>query len=128
MPFETGKPKLPNSGRKKGTPNKNTQDVMALCDRLGCNPIEIMARFAINDWEGLGYDSPDTVVGYSKTAQPLKQQRITEKMRLDAASELAGYLIPKRKAIEHTGKDGDPIQVETLETFLKRTSQIEDKT
>lgn len=125
MPFEVGKPKHPLSGRKKGTPNKNTQDIMELCDKLGCNPIEIMARFAINDWEGLGYDSPDTIVGYSKTAQPLKQQRITEKMRLDAACELASYIVPKRKAVEHTGKDGGAIQVETLEAFLKRTSQTE---
>ena len=30
-------------GRKTGTPNKRTQDITALLDRLGCNPIEGMA-------------------------------------------------------------------------------------
>jgi hypothetical protein len=33
-------------GRKTGTPNKRTQDITALLDRLGCNPIEGMAHIA----------------------------------------------------------------------------------
>jgi len=62
-------------GRQKGTPNKATADVQARLDALGCDPIEGMARIAMDE------KSPPELRG-----------------RMFA--ELAGYIAPKRKAIE----------------------------
>ena len=43
-------PGLPKTGgRQKGTPNKATQTVAEKLDALGCDPIEGMARIAMNE-------------------------------------------------------------------------------
>lgn len=70
-------------GRQKGTPNKDTK---ALQDRIaerypGWDPVEAMAEIAQDD-------KNDVMI------------------RLAALKEIAQYIHPKRKAIEHTGKDG----------------------
>jgi|SRR5580693_2354150 len=78
MPFKKGTPKPERSGRSKGTPNKITSDLRALLDELGCNPIEGMARIAVNP-------------------------KIEIAIRLRANAELAKYLHPQLKAIEHSG-------------------------
>ncbi len=67
-------------GRQKGTPNKDTK---ALCDRIaskypGWDPVEAMAEIA--------RDEQNDVM-----------------IRLAALKEIAQYIHPKRKAIEHTG-------------------------
>ena len=62
-------------GRKTGTPNKRTQDITALLDRLGCNPIEGMAHIAMD------------------TFNPLE-------IRARMYAELAQYVAPKRKSVE----------------------------
>ena len=36
-------------GRVAGTPNRKTQEISALLESLGCNPIEGMARIATNE-------------------------------------------------------------------------------
>ena len=73
-------------GRQKGTPNKDTQ---ALQERIaqrypGWDPVEAMAEIARDDQN-------DVMI------------------RLAALKEIAQYIHPKRKAIEHTGKDGTPL-------------------
>ena len=73
----------PGAGRKKGVPNKDTQ---ALQDRIaakypGWDPVEAMAEIAQDD-------TNDVMI------------------RLAALKEVSQYIHPKRKAIEHTGKDG----------------------
>lgn len=73
-------------GRQKGTPNKDTQ---ALQDRIaskypGWDPVEAMAEIA--------RDEQNDVM-----------------IRLAALKEVSQYIHPKRKAIEHTGKDGTPL-------------------
>ena len=69
-----GTPKT--GGRSKGTPNKATQDVRDKLAALGCDPIEGMARIAMDE------------------ANP-------PELRGKMFAELAGYIAPKRKAIEH---------------------------
>lgn len=49
MPFQRGDPKPPNSGRRKGTPNKITREVAQQLADLGCNPVEGLALIAMND-------------------------------------------------------------------------------
>jgi hypothetical protein len=62
-------------GRTAGTPNRKTQEISALLESLGCNPIEGMARIATNEAH-----SPE--------------------LRGRMYAELAQYVYPKRKAVE----------------------------
>lgn len=66
--FKTG-------GRTKGTPNRRTLEVKLLLENIGCDPIEGMARLAM-----------DT--------------NNTPELRGKMYSELAQYLYPKRRATE----------------------------
>jgi|SRR5680860_104733 len=85
-------------GRRKGTPNRKTEAVIDRLEALGCDPIEGMARLAM-----------DGTVELSIRAQMYK--------------ELAQYVAPKRKAIEITGEDGGPIKGElTLTAWLEQHS------
>lgn len=108
-------------GRQKGTANKKTQQLEDLAKKLNVDPFEIMLNFAKGDYAALGYEK-ERVVGYTKHGDPIKEESIPPKLRQDSAKEVCGYLYPKRKAIEHSGVDGAPIQYETLENYLKRTA------
>jgi hypothetical protein len=68
-------------GRQKGTPNKTTQDVVARLKELGCDPIEGMAMLALD---------------------PGNPPELRGRM----FSELAQYVAPKRKAVEHSAEPG----------------------
>ena len=70
------KPGEHRGGRRAGTPNKRTLDVIERLDALGCDPIEGMARIAMDQG-----NSPE--------------------LRGKMFAELAGYVAPKRKAIDH---------------------------
>ena len=73
-------------GRVKGTPNKTTVAVTERLEAIGCDPIEGMARIAMD----------------IKTPIDLRARMY---------SELAQYVAPKRKAIEHSG---DALGLEAL--------------
>ena len=62
-------------GRRKGTPNKRTAAVAETLEALGCDPVEGMARIAM-----------DETVELSIRAQMFK--------------ELAQYVAPKRRALD----------------------------
>ena len=68
-------------GRVAGTPNKRTQDVIERLATLGCDPIEGMARIAMDE-----SNAPE--------------------LRGRMFAELAQYVAPKRKAVEHSAEDG----------------------
>ena len=68
-------------GRQKGTPNKTTQDVAARLEALGCDPIAGMAALALD---------------------PTNPPELRGRM----FSELAQYVAPKRKAVEHSAEPG----------------------
>jgi hypothetical protein len=92
MAHAPGTPKTPGSGRKRGTPNKvsvQTRDALwAYIARLQAagqeaNPFVVLTTLML--------DSGD------------------EHIRVACAQALADRLLPKLKAVEHTGKDGGPI-------------------
>lgn len=68
-------------GRTTGTPNKRTLDVIERLNQLGCDPIEGMAKIALD---------PQTPV----------------ELRARMFSDLAQYVAPKRRAIDHSASDG----------------------
>lgn len=67
-------------GRQKGTPNKNTKDIQAKLEALGCDPIIGMVEIAA-------------------------EARLTGDLNLAGSmyKELAQYVYPKRKAVEVQG-------------------------
>jgi hypothetical protein len=71
-------------GRVAGTPNRKTRDVQELLESLDCDPIQGMARLAMN-----------------KKTRP--------ELRARMFAELAQYVYPKRKAIEHSGAADAPV-------------------
>jgi hypothetical protein len=75
------KPGERRGGRSKGTPNKRTEAVAERLEALGCDPIEGMARIAM-----------DETVELSIRAQMYK--------------ELAQYVAPKRRAVEMQAEVG----------------------
>jgi hypothetical protein len=68
-------------GRRAGTPNRCTAEVKQTLDALGCDPLEGAARIAVSE------------------SQPMA-------LRAMMYRELAQYVAPKRKALEHTRRDG----------------------
>jgi hypothetical protein len=70
-------------GRQKGTPNKATVEIIDKLAAAGCDPILGMARLAMDE-----SNNPE--------------------LRGRMFAELAQYVAPKRKAVEHSGNDGSP--------------------
>lgn len=71
----------PGAGRKPGSMNKKTADVVEKLAQLKFDPIEAMARIAMN-------------------------KKATLELRGRMAAELAQYVAPKRRATEHSGAVG----------------------
>ena len=76
-------------GRQKGTPNRRTFDVMEKLAALGCDPVEGMARIAMDE------TNPADLRG-----------------RMFA--ELAAYVAPKRKAVDHSVSADQQITVQIV--------------
>lgn len=72
-------------GRQKGTPNKATAAKAEEIAASGVTPLEYMLKIMRDE-----------------ASDPL--------MRFEAAKSAAPYVHPKLAAIEHTGKDGGPIE------------------
>jgi hypothetical protein len=88
-------PGLPKTGgRQPGTPNRITKEARVRLEELGCDPIESMVRIA-ND------------------------PHVSPELRGKMFAELAGYIHPKRRAVEHT--DDRPKQ--RLEIVVCRVDQ-----
>jgi hypothetical protein len=81
------------SGRKTGTPNRRTKTIEDKLAALGCDPIEAMARLAMDDNE------PST-------------------LRFAALKELAQYVAPKRKAVEVSSAENQPVIVISREDAM----------
>lgn len=73
-------------GRVAGTPNRRTLEVTERLEALGCDPIEGMARIAMD------------------MAAPLE-------LRGRMYAELAGYVAPKRRAIEVGAGQQQPVSI-----------------
>lgn len=86
-PVPAKRPK--QGGRKAGTPNKRTVEVQEKLARLKCDPIAGMARLAMD-------------------------KKNPPELRGRMFAELAQYIAPKRKALEHSADGG------MLEAFLAR--------
>jgi hypothetical protein len=77
--FKVGQKKPPGSGRKKGAINKREQEVKDKIEASGYDPIEAMIEIG-----RIATEEKDYILS------------------LAAAKELAQYIYPKRKSVEHT--------------------------
>ena len=81
------KPGQRRGGRCKGTPNKKTMAVAELLGELGLDPIKQMGQIAMDE-------------------------HVEVSIRVQVLKELCQYIAPKRKAVEITGEDGGPLELE----------------
>ena len=72
------KPGERRGGRREGTPNRRTLEIIEKLEALGCDPVEGMAKLAADE---------------NNSAE----------LRGRMYAELAQYVAPKRKAVEHSG-------------------------
>ncbi len=80
--------------RPAGSLGSKTLQAITVLVEKGCDPLAILADIAMGN-------EVDTSSGLQKP---------TLEQRKDAAKELCQYIYPKRKAVEHSGIDGDPIE------------------
>lgn len=115
------KPGEHRGGRQKGTPNKKTQDVQERLKAMGCDPIVGMARIAMGDSPcrecqtkgkqkySIGIAGPyvDIDGGILRTCglcHGTGKEPIPAKLAGEMLKELAQYVAPRLKAIEHSGE------------------------
>lgn len=114
---------LKTGGRTKGTPNRENQRIMELANRLNIDPFEVLLKFAGNDWEGLGYDSP-CEERHSKDGSVYYVDRITAKDRIMAAKEIANYMAPKRASVQVIAAENASFNDMTDQEKLEKAKQV----
>ena len=92
-------------GRPKGSLNANTEHLQSLCNYYDFDPAEILIHIARNDWQALGYESPNTTK-VTKEGAAIEVERIELSDRHDAAKNLMSYLFPKRRTVDLKSSDG----------------------
>lgn len=98
--------RVKTGGRKKGTPNKRTLAIEEKLAALNCDPIEGMAKIAM-----------DTTADI--------------KLRAQMFSELAQYVFPKRKSVEHSGEQTInyvarvPLSIPDIDEWKKQTTTLQ---
>lgn len=90
MAWPKGRPRPEGAGRRKGTPNKSTQSLIDKCSDAGLDVFGSMIELA-------------------KSGDP--------DIQITMLKELAGYIYPKRKALEITMAD---VSDEEIEAEVKR--------
>ena len=114
---------IKSGGRQKGTPNKINAEVAARLAGLGCDPIEGMVKIALRECEcptcqgtlrakytlgpvGIYLDPDSGKMMTCRTCWGTGKEPILPELRGKMFAELAQYIAPKRKAIEHSPGDG----------------------
>lgn len=113
MKFQKGKPRPPGAGRKKGSLNKRTKELVLAKDILSKKDRQDPLDFLYHVMMG---ERVFARIGTNLQGDDFVEQEIlpTLEHRLSAAKELAQYLHPKLKAIEHAGKGGEPFVIQIV--------------
>jgi hypothetical protein len=138
MPMsEEGRQRCREAGMKssrKGIPNKITQDVAKALDKLGCNPLELSAKIALGEEldgphpalkqfsalvdrldKALAAEKIDEARNMAEELRALIERELTQgyvpiELRSKHIVDLTQYILPKRKAVEHSGPGGGPVE------------------
>lgn len=125
MAGQGSKPGERRGGRKAGTPNKLTNGLKERLASWDCDPFQVLANIARGELQcgvcrgegrtkfqpggqAKGSRAPGVRICQSCWGSGL--ERISPAERGKAAAELCQYVEAKRKAIEHTGAEGGPIE------------------
>ncbi len=94
-------------GRRKGTGNKRKgsfrEELRAYCATLGVDPHHFMADLIA--------DTATVHIGVTADGTPIVAPAVGMTLKLQAARELAQYLEPKLKAVEHSGDIAHTVRV-----------------
>lgn len=105
--------RFPGAGRPKGAPNKATADLKALI-AVACgadwDPVVEMAKIAKSGTMDEFALNPDT----GKVEPTGNVKIVSEKCRQSCYKEVSEYIRPKRRAIEVSDPDGDPLSIGVL--------------
>lgn len=99
-------------GRKKGVPNKKTQELIDILEASGYSPAAELIRIAAiaekeYDRSSEIYDAIQEKRTLAGINSPLSDIAPTYlKIMQDSASDMMNYVYPKRKAVELTGENG----------------------
>ncbi len=122
MPFQKGVPRAKGAGRKKGGLNKDRIPLIDKCAELGCDPFEVLIRFAAGDWRGLGYQAGQKIKTIMSNGEILYEDVISPDLRGMCAKEACQYIYPKRKALEIDAN----VDVTLLDT-INRLKELPDE-
>lgn len=130
-------------GRQKGTPNQITKDVAARLAAIGCDPIIGMAQLAMGIAECTHCGARGKVLNPDNPMRKIpcpachgtKRELVAIELRARMFSELANYVAPKRKSIEHVedpNAGGDriahnPVEVARRVAFILLQGAAESK-
>jgi hypothetical protein len=117
MGFKPGDPRPENAGRKKGTPNKRTQQLHEIAKDLDADPFMFLVHVLKGDAKSLGIADQNLVeeMDYDEQGNeiPLPTPQFTPvikfETRMEAAKELMPYLYGKRKPVDSNGDDSNDI-------------------
>lgn len=113
MPRPVKGQRHPNSGRKKGVPNHKTVELMKAAEELG---FDCMAN-----WNKIFLEAKAIFEIRKKNGNLAGCLVALDRMH-DVTGEVAQYIYPKKKAIEHTGEIG----VKTFADFIALADKDED--
>lgn len=108
------------AGRPKGSVNRATADVQARLAALDCDPFEGMALLSRPSMECRRCKGKKTILIHDEpmgcpVCNASGEELIPLEIRSSMFKELAQYVAPKRKAIEHSpGGDGAGFRIEIV--------------
>lgn len=116
-------------GRVAGVPNKKSLSALLKAQEMKVDPFEFLLNVIKGDWKALGYESGQIEITMNGIPIPVKVDRITLEMRISAAKEAVQYLMPKRKALEHSMKEipDEELAVEVKERLEKRLNGLSNE-
>lgn len=113
-----------SGGRKIGTPNKRTEELENIAQRIGVNPFEVLCLISAGNWKGLGYKEK-TKNKWLPSGIEVEEDVISLESRLQAAKEACKYLFPQRKAVDLTaqGPAGTAGIKIVIEDYLRKPTE-----
>ena len=108
----------PGAGRKEGSLSKRTREIAEVAAAQGITPLEVMMSTMMALYKEAGncsrdhHDHADKANEHddSHTAMITENRIKLLNMAATIARHAAPYVHPRLSAIEHTGKDGAPLQ------------------
>ena len=111
--------KRPGAGRRKGARNVRTRELARKAAEEGITPLDVMLknmRWADGQADEVLAKIMDGQAEGAEGVDALKELMNFRAMAQNAAKDAAPYIHPRLAAIEHTGKDGESLNMGGLAT------------